>query len=111
VTGVREAPRELLALAAAMRGDWDRDETRDALLACRAAGWEFTRTVLAVARLLVREDSAPRELVHACKPPFAAPGRPGSLDAGLRSEALQAAEAATKAQRRRARGLEPGSPA
>jgi hypothetical protein len=111
MTGICEAPRELLALAVAVRPDWDRDEAWDALLACRAAGWEFTRTLLATVRLLVREDAEPRELVHASRPPLA-PGQPGTLDAALRAEALQAAEAATKAQRQQKRSREPGgSPA
>jgi hypothetical protein len=109
MTGIREAPRELLALAVAMREDWDRDETWNALLACRAAGWEFTRTALETVRLLVRLDSEPRELRHASKPPIAAPEHPGSLDADLRAQALAAAEAATEAQRQAGRDTDRGA--
>lgn len=109
MTDIHDAPRELLALALAMREDWDRDDTWNALLAARAAGWDFTRTVREVVRLLLREDSEPRELRHAARPPIAAPEHPGSLPGDLRAQALADCEAAAESLRHRERGPETGT--
>lgn len=65
MTEVREAPRELLAYALAMRDDWDRDLTWNALLACKAANWPWKRIHEEMSRLLFVDDSSPEELRHA----------------------------------------------
>lgn len=67
---IQPAPQQLLDLAAAMRPDWDREQTSLALVAARNAGWEWTRTVLAVARLLCDEKARPQDLAAAARKPF-----------------------------------------
>lgn len=94
---IREAPRELLALAVAMREDWDSERTWNALLAAHAAGWTFPRALREVTRLLLIEDSSPADLRVAAGETRSA--APGSLPDDLRAQVLAASEAATEAMR------------
>lgn len=101
MTGIIESPRELHALAVAARPDWDRDKTRNALIAARAAGWPFPRVMREVVRLLLIDDSGPDDLRFAAGETRA--GRPGTLNASARAEALAAAEAAAERFRHQAK--------
>lgn len=101
MTEIAEAPRELLALALAARPDWDRDRTWSALLAARAAGWSFARTLREVTRLLLIEDSRPDDLRFAAGETRTE--KPGSLPESLRAQAIADAEAASERFRQQAR--------
>lgn len=100
MTEIREAPRELLTLILAMRGDWDHDQTWSAMLAAHAAGWPFTRTLREAVRLALIEDSRPADLRYAAGETRLNP--PGSLSEAQRAQILADAEAATQRQRERA---------
>ena len=62
-TDIRDARRELTALAAAMRG-WDEGRTTAAMLAAEHAGWDFEQIAREVFRLLLMDDGEPRALLH-----------------------------------------------
>jgi hypothetical protein len=62
VADVNEVPRELLALAARLRHDWERDEIWQAMYAAKMAGWPFWRIVKHLIALALRPGSEPREL-------------------------------------------------
>lgn len=64
---VHPAPSQLAELAAAMRPDWDRAQLEGAVTAARSGGWSWPRVFSEVARLLVQEDSAPRDLTAAAE--------------------------------------------
>jgi hypothetical protein len=67
---VHPAPLQLADLAAAMRPDWDRTELEGAISAARQNdAWPWHRVFLEVARLLVAEDSSPRDLTAAARNP------------------------------------------
>ena len=53
-----------------MRDDWDRDQTWNALLAARAAGWPWERVAREVWRLLWVADSEPGDLKRAAAKPL-----------------------------------------
>lgn len=64
-TAVREAPRELLAFACAVRPDWTREETWAAIYAAKTAGLDWTRLALRLMGIALREEfppTSPREL-------------------------------------------------
>lgn len=109
MTEINEAPRELLALAVAARPDWDHDQTWNALLAVRTAGWPFGRILREIIRLLLIEDSRPVDLRIVAGETRVAP--PGTLPDDLRTVALAAAEAATERQRQRAKDADGGTAA
>jgi hypothetical protein len=67
---IRPATPQLLDLAEAVRGTRWRDELAPALLSARAAGWDWPRTLLEVARLLVAEDASPGDLAAAARRPL-----------------------------------------
>lgn len=99
---IQEAPQELLALAVAVRPDWNPEETWNALLAARTAGWAWTRTVHETVRLMLVPDGEPSGLRHAARAPLAR-SEPGKLAPDLRARALAACESATAAHRRKDR--------
>jgi len=72
-TAIQPAPAELLALARAMRPDWDHDVLAAALLAAKSAGWTWDRTLAEAIRLMRKEAGSPQELRHAA-------GRPARAD-------------------------------
>lgn len=67
MTEARESPRRLLELALDMREDWGREETWNALLAAKNAGWSWKRIYDEVGRLAFRPDSQVRELLDAAR--------------------------------------------
>jgi hypothetical protein len=67
---INPATPQLLDLAAAMRPDWDRDQLSLALVAVRNAGWPWTRTFMAAARLLCDVKAVPRDLAVAARSPL-----------------------------------------
>ena len=64
---IHPAPSQLADLAAAMRPDWDRTQFEGAVAAARTGGWSWPRLFMEVARLLVQEDSSPRDLTEAAR--------------------------------------------
>jgi hypothetical protein len=64
---VRPAPLQLADLAAVMRPDWGRSQLEGAIASARSSGWSFPRVFSEVARLLVQEDSSPRDLTEAAR--------------------------------------------
>jgi hypothetical protein len=109
-TLIREAPRELLELAVATRPDWDRDDAWSALLAARAAGWPWTRTVHETVQLMLMPDGEPAGLRHAARPPMARTD-PGTLAADLKAKALAACERASETWKTQTRSEDPAEDA
>jgi hypothetical protein len=73
---VHPAPLQLADLAAVMRPDWDRRELEGAIASARSnGGWSWPRVFIEVARLMVDEDAAPRDLNVAARD-LAGPRRP-----------------------------------
>jgi hypothetical protein len=70
---VLPATRELTDLAVAVRPDFDRTQVEGAISAARSAGWSFPRVLLELVRLLVQDDSSPRDLTAAARDPLARP--------------------------------------
>jgi hypothetical protein len=68
---VQPAARELTDLAVAARKDWDRTLLEGAIAQARSSGWSFPRVLLEVVRLLLVEDSSPRDLTAAAREPLA----------------------------------------
>lgn len=87
---VRPAMAELVALAVAVRPDWDADRLRDALVACHQAGWPWTRTMRQTVELLCDESGAPRDLAAAARNPL----RRQAPDPGAYERGAAAARAA-----------------
>ncbi len=75
---VHPAPIQLADLATAMRPDWDRTHLEGAIAQARSSGWSFPRVFSEVARLLVQEDSSPRDLTEAARQPLKSPSAPAS---------------------------------
>lgn len=67
---IRPALQELVALAAAMREDWNPDQITGAVLAARTAGWSWERTVVTFAVLMTTDDAEPRDLLEATRDPL-----------------------------------------
>lgn len=79
MSAVHPAPLQLADLAAAMRPDWDRADLEGAIAAARTGGgWSWPRVFAEVARLLVQEDSSPRDLTAAARNPLEVPHRPAA---------------------------------
>lgn len=80
---VKSAMAELVALAVAVRPDWDGERLRDALVACHQAGWPWARTMRMTVELLCEEESSPRDLTAAARNPLRrqAP-EPGAYERG-----------------------------
>jgi hypothetical protein len=104
---IREAPRELLALAVAMRPDWDRDATWNGLLAAHAAGWTPTRMLREVTRLVLIGDSTPTDLRLVAGDIRIA--QHGSLPDDLRARVIADMEAPTTRQRQEVRDAQDGA--
>ena len=68
--GIQPAGRELVALAAAMRPEWDCNVLSSALLAAKNAGWTWTRTFSETARLLTDPKGSPWDLKRAAASPL-----------------------------------------
>jgi hypothetical protein len=102
---VREAPRELLAFACAVRPDWDRDDVWNAMHAAKTAGLDWTRLALRLMGIALREETPPtrpRELWDFARGiTIASQGRPPPSDghaaaiAALKSGDYAAAWSAT----------------
>lgn len=56
------ATRELHALAAAVRPDWDQIDVRDVLAAARTAGRPWPQMLLELVRLMTEPEAMPRDL-------------------------------------------------
>jgi hypothetical protein len=68
MTPIHPAPLQLADLAAVMRPDWDRRELDGAVADARTSGgWSWPRVFSEVARLLVLEDSSPKDLTVASR--------------------------------------------
>jgi hypothetical protein len=109
VTEIREAPRELVALAVAMRPDWDEEETWQAVRATHDAAWPWKRTLQETTRLLLTADSSPADLRHAARGtrgPRPGTGLTAEEREELRTEALARCEAATQAFQKQAKVAE-----
>lgn len=79
MTEIQPAARELVALAAAMRG-WDSDESMAAVIAARTAGWDFEHVSREVFRLLLLEDGEPAGLRNLVRNATARAGVPAPAD-------------------------------
>jgi hypothetical protein len=95
MTEIREAPRELVALALAIRPDWSEDEIWVAVQACKTAGFEWPRVVRNLIDLALKDEPAPTrpgelwDAVRGIKSPAVA----GRLDPEARARAIEACEA------------------
>ena len=87
VTAIQPARDELLALAAAMRPDWDRRDLAGALMSAANNGWPWPRAFLATARLLADPDATPRDLLAEIASPLERNARPLSPAANARHAA------------------------
>ena len=87
---VHPAPRELADLAVVVRPDRDRTLHEGAIAQARSSGWSFPRVLLEVVRLLVQDDSSPRDLTAAAREPL---GRPVPVPPDVNRERAAAARA------------------
>ncbi len=76
MTAIQPARDELLALAAAMRPDWQPRDLAGALAAAANNGWPWPRAFLATARLLADPDAHPRDLLAEIASPLERNARP-----------------------------------
>ncbi len=76
MTVICPATPELLALAAAMRPDWDRRDLSGALTSAANNGWPWPRAFLAACRLLADPDATPRDLLAEIPSPLERNARP-----------------------------------
>ena len=81
-TAIQPAQPELLALAKAMRPEWDTDTLAAAFIAAKNAGWTWTRTFTETCRLLTDEDAGPRDLRAAAASPVRRDQGPGDWERG-----------------------------
>ena len=91
----REAPRELLAFACAVRPDWPEDEVWNAMHAARTAGLGWKRIALRLVDIAFREEdppTRPRELWDHAR------GLTARTGAGPATEEFRDALAALKAR-------------
>ena len=82
ITPIQPAARELVALARAMRPEWDHDVLASAIVAAKNAGWTWARTFAETARLLTDEHASPWDLKHAAASPVAREPQPGATERG-----------------------------
>lgn len=66
---IARATEQLLALAAAVRADWDGDELARAVGTATTAGMSWPRILTETVRLMTREDSSPRDLAETASDP------------------------------------------
>jgi hypothetical protein len=91
VTEIREAPRELVALALALRPDWTETETWTALQACRTAAFDWPRIVRKLIDLALQDEpvpTSPRDLWAAMRGIKSPAGAVGRLDPAVKAETL-----------------------
>ena len=74
-TAIQPAPAELLALARAMRPDWDHDALAAAILAAKTAGWTWDHVLAETVRLMRDPAASPSDLRAAAA---VLPPRPGT---------------------------------
>jgi hypothetical protein len=67
---VHSAVAELTALALAARPDWDEQAVRGAILAAHTVGWDWTRTLVEMAKLIADPDAEPRHLRDEVRDPL-----------------------------------------
>lgn len=92
---LRPAFHELLALACASREDWGFEETRDAMMAAKHAGWPWDAVFREVIRLIVAEDETPATLRNSARRPMRPRGVTGpQVNARGKAAVLAAIEAA-----------------
>ncbi|MFB4280813.1 hypothetical protein ACBJ59_36375 [Nonomuraea sp. MTCD27] len=72
---IRRAVPALIALATGVRPDWNETDLQSAIVAAATAGWEWSRVLVEVVRLLVDPDGSPKDLREASRDPLKA-GRP-----------------------------------
>lgn len=91
MTGIREAPRELLNLACAIRPDWTREETWAAIYAAKTAGLPWERLVMRLLGIALRDEdppTRPRELWDDVRGLRDLPGTGAPLDPGVKARLL-----------------------
>jgi hypothetical protein len=66
---IRRAVPALIALAGAVRPDWQEDDLQAAIVAAATAGWDWPRVLVEVVRLLVDPEGSPRDLREASRDP------------------------------------------
>lgn len=106
MTEIREATRELLNLACAVRGDWSREETWAAIYAAKTAGLPWDRLLMRLLGIALRDEdppTSPRELRDDVRGVRDLPGTGAPLDPGVRARLL-ADLAATSAKGPRSPG-------
>jgi hypothetical protein len=80
---IRSAPDELVALAKAVRPEWDLNVLASAILAAKNAGWTWRRTLAETMRLIGDADGSPWDLKRAAADPFhRATVPPGTAERG-----------------------------
>lgn len=108
MTEIREAPRELVALALAIRPDWTEAETWSAVLACKTASFEWAKIARGLVNLALRDEpvpTSPRDLWAAMRGLRSQPGTGSGPDpSGEGGADYLAAKAAMRA---RATGPQP----
>ena len=95
---------QLLALACAMRPDWDRDDLRDAMTAVHHAGWPWRDVYREVSRLIWAEDETPATLRNSARRPRISGATGPEVNARGREKAMAVLEQAL-------RDDDPGRPA
>ena len=91
MTEIQPASRELVALAKAMRPDWDEEALSSAILAAHNAGWSWLRTFNFTVRLMTDEEANPADLRRAAANP--AERKPGTPPTPVWREARTASGA------------------
>lgn len=107
MTEIREAPRELLAFVTATRPDWGEDETWTAILACKTAGFDWSRIALGMVLLAHRDETPPtrpRELWDDVRGLRDRPGTGAPLDPDVKAGLFAELAAKNDAYRRGATG-------
>jgi hypothetical protein len=101
---ISTAQTELLALAAAMRGEEWASDLAAALIAARNGGWDWPKAFLYAARLMADEDAHPRDLTAATRDPLSKrQGEPSDSPAVAPTIAWAKARAEEAAEAGRAR--------
>lgn len=103
---VNRCQSELLAFAAAARGEEWADELALALTACANAGWAWERAARQACQLILADGAQPRELRDAARVP--AKAAPGGTPPPSVAADLAAVRARAEAVTARRRAAEPG---
>ena len=108
MTETREAPRELLNLACAIRADWTHEETWAAIYAARTAGLEWRRIVTRLVDIAFSDEeppTRPRELWDDVRGMWNQPGTGVPLDPDVKARLLAELKSKTAPEQ----GAEPGN--